>query len=101
MEITQLFELVKSDGRKTKKNEILFICQEEKTQILTTNVRIEQKWIDENLGWNQSEHEGIRGIRLPSHRIWLPDSYIYNAAFDQLSESPTQGVVNGTIEKLF
>ncbi|CAF1686563.1 unnamed protein product [Rotaria magnacalcarata] len=77
MEITQLFEL------------------EEKTQILTTNVRIEQKWKDENLGWNQTEYVGIRGIRLPSHRIWLPDSYIYNAAFDLSSESPTQGVVNG------
>ncbi|CAF0782083.1 unnamed protein product [Adineta ricciae] len=77
MEITQLFEL------------------EEKTQILTTNVRIEQKWKDENLGWNQSEYVGIRGIRLPSHRIWLPDSYIYNSAFDLTSESPTQGVVNG------
>ncbi|CAF4492502.1 unnamed protein product [Rotaria sp. Silwood2] len=77
MEITQLFEL------------------EEKTQILTSNVRIEQKWIDENLAWNQSEHDGIRGIRLPSHRIWLPDSYIYNAAFDLSSQAPTQGVVNG------
>ncbi|CAF1415569.1 unnamed protein product [Adineta ricciae] len=77
MEITQLFEL------------------EEKTQILTTNVRIEQKWKDENLGWNQSEYVGIRGIRLPSHRIWLPDSYIYNSAFDLTSDSPTQGVVNG------
>jgi hypothetical protein len=76
----------------------VFFYQEEKTQILTTNVRIEQKWKDENLGWNQSEHKGIRGIRLPSHRIWLPDSYIYNAAFDQLSESPTQGVVHGIIE---
>jgi len=69
--------------------------QEEKTQILTTNVRIEQKWIDENLGWNQTEYAGIRGIRLPSHRIWLPDSYIYNAAFEHSSESSTQGVVGG------
>jgi hypothetical protein len=72
-----------------------FLPQEEKTQILTTNVRIEQKWIDENLSWNQTEHQGIRGIRLPSHRIWLPDSYIYNSAFDLSSHTPTQGVVNG------
>lgn len=77
MEITQLFEL------------------EEKTQILTTNVRIEQKWTDENLSWNQSDHDGIRGIRLPSHRIWLPDSYIYNAAFDLSAHAPTQAVVSG------
>jgi hypothetical protein len=63
--------------------------------VLTTNVRIEQKWIDENLAWNQTEYEGIRGIRLPSQRIWLPDSYIYNAAFDLSSDTPTQGVVNG------
>ncbi|CAF1107218.1 unnamed protein product [Adineta steineri] len=77
MEITQLFEL------------------EEKTQILTTNVRIEQKWFDENLSWNQTEHDGIRGIRLPSQRIWLPDSYIYNAAFDLTSHAPAQAVVNG------
>ncbi|CAF0781750.1 unnamed protein product [Didymodactylos carnosus] len=79
MDITQLFEL------------------EEKTQILTTNVRIEQKWRDEALGWNQSDYQGVRGIRLPSHRIWLPDSYIYNSAFDLSLESPGayQGVVSG------
>ena len=76
------------------------LVQEEKTQILTTNVRIEQKWKDENLGWNQSEHVGIRGIRLPSHRIWLPDSYIYNSAFDLSSDSPMQGVVNGKTDEL-
>lgn len=64
-------------------------------------MRIEQKWIDQNLAWNQSDHDGIRGIRLPSHRIWLPDSYIYNAAFDISSQSPTQGVVNGMIEFRF
>jgi nicotinic acetylcholine receptor len=74
---------------------ILSFYQEEKTQILTTNVRIEQKWFDENLSWNQSDYDGIRGIRLPSHRIWLPDSYIYNAAFDLSAHAPTQAVVNG------
>lgn len=94
MEITQLFELVREKPMEMI-DFIRFSFQEEKTQILTTNVRIEQKWTDENLGWNQTEHDGIRGIRLPSHRIWLPDSYIYNAAFDLSSDTPTQGVVNG------
>jgi len=98
MEITQLFELVRCKiccffcFFLTKK---LSLFQEEKTQILTTNVRIEQKWFDENLSWNESDHDGIRGIRLPSHRIWLPDSYIYNAAFDLSSHAPTQSVVHG------
>ncbi|CAF0787162.1 unnamed protein product [Didymodactylos carnosus] len=83
MDITQLFEL------------------EEKTQILTTNVRIEQKWRDEALGWNQTEYQGVRGIRLPSHRIWLPDSnhsiVLFISAFDLSSDSPGayQGVVSG------
>jgi hypothetical protein len=93
MEITQLFELV-SKRRFFEIYHLIFL-KEEKTQILTTNVRIEQKWTDVNLAWNQSEYDGIRGIRLPSHRIWLPDSYIYNAAFDLSVHAPTQAVVNG------
>ncbi|CAF0884963.1 unnamed protein product [Adineta ricciae] len=77
MEITQLFEL------------------DEKTQILITSVRVEQKWFDENLSWNLTEYGGIRGIRLPSNRIWLPDSYVYNAAFDLTGHAPAQAIVHG------
>ncbi len=97
MEITQLFELVRINDDQQSIDFLIF--QEEKTQILTTNVRIEQKWVDENLAWNQSEHDGIRGIRLPSHRIWLPDSYIYNAVFDLSTHAPTQAVVHGKSHK--
>ena len=96
MQITQLFELVKTNRLRHIRNIYSsFYSKEEKTQILTTNARIEQKWIDENLAWNRSEHDGITSIRLPSYRIWLPDSYIYNAAFDVSGHTSTQGVVNG------
>lgn len=48
------------------------ICDmDERNQILTTNVWLEQEWFDERLQWNQSEFNNLDKIRIPCNRIWV------------------------------
>lgn len=48
------------------------ICDmDERNQILTTNVWLEQEWIDERLQWNESEFNNLDKIRIPCNRIWV------------------------------
>ena len=78
------------------------LFQDEKNQILTTNVwlnlvrqignaasrifsTILQEWSDINLAWNSSEYEDIKDIRIPPKYIWKPDLLMYNRHEDFLS----------------
>ena len=63
----------------------------EKDQTLTTNMWMEQRWIDQHLKWDLEEHATIRTLRVPSNRVWLPDTYIYNSA----SKDGSQGAIMG------
>jgi hypothetical protein len=63
----------------------------EKDQTLTTNMWMEQKWIDQHLMWDLEDHASIRTLRVPSNRVWLPDTYIYNSA----SKEGSQGQIHG------
>ena len=72
------------------------IFQDEKNQILTTNVwlnlvRFEgllkelvdngyilQEWIDVNLAWNESEYGNVQDVRIPPSSLWKPDILMYN-----------------------
>ncbi|XP_037782073.1 neuronal acetylcholine receptor subunit alpha-10-like [Penaeus monodon] len=62
--------------------------KDEKNQVLTTNVWLDQRrfrwqeWVDELLHWDPSEYNGLETIRLPCERIWLPDIVLYNNADD-------------------
>ena len=58
----------------------MFVClfQDEKNQVLTTNVWFDQDWIDEYLRWDPDEFGGITEIRIPCQKIWLPDIVLYN-----------------------
>ncbi|XP_069812428.1 neuronal acetylcholine receptor subunit beta-4 isoform X2 [Dendropsophus ebraccatus] len=47
---------------------------------MTTNVWLNQEWVDYRLTWNSSEYDGIRKLRIPSKQIWLPDIVLYNNA---------------------
>ncbi|XP_076439162.1 uncharacterized protein LOC143278035 [Babylonia areolata] len=58
---------------------------DEKNQVLTTNVWLEATWYDQRLGWNSSDFGGIRSIRIPCDRIWLPDIVLYNSVDDYTS----------------
>ncbi|XP_064608997.1 neuronal acetylcholine receptor subunit alpha-10-like [Liolophura sinensis] len=55
---------------------------DEVNQVLTTNVWIEQQWIDERLKWNPKDYNGLEIMRIPCDKIWLPDIVLYNSADD-------------------
>ncbi|XP_078331494.1 neuronal acetylcholine receptor subunit alpha-10-like isoform X2 [Crassostrea virginica] len=63
-----------------KLNQIIDL--DERHQVLTTNVFIDQAWRDENLSWAPANYSQIRSIRVPSKKVWLPDTFIYNNADD-------------------
>lgn len=52
--------------------------QDEKNQLLVTNIWLKLEWNDMNLRWNSSEYGNIRDLRIPPHRIWKPDVLMYN-----------------------
>uniref|UniRef100_A0A3B3SP45 Cholinergic receptor, nicotinic, beta 5a n=2 Tax=Paramormyrops kingsleyae TaxID=1676925 RepID=A0A3B3SP45_9TELE len=56
------------------------ISVNEREQIMTTNVWLNQEWNDYRLTWDPQEYEGIKKLRVPSHDIWLPDIVLYNNA---------------------
>ncbi|KAG9489708.1 hypothetical protein GDO78_005577 [Eleutherodactylus coqui] len=56
------------------------ISVNEREQIMTTNVWLNQEWVDYRLTWNPAEFDGIRKLRIPSKQIWLPDIVLYNNA---------------------
>ncbi|KFR17608.1 hypothetical protein N306_15265, partial [Opisthocomus hoazin] len=56
------------------------ISVNEREQIMTTNVWLNQEWIDYRLAWKPSDYEGINRLRIPAKHIWLPDIVLYNNA---------------------
>ncbi|KAM4678003.1 neuronal acetylcholine receptor subunit beta-4 [Discoglossus pictus] len=56
------------------------ISVNEREQIMTTNVWLNQEWADYRLTWNPDEYDGIKKLRIPSQQIWLPDIVLYNNA---------------------
>ncbi|XP_067890673.1 acetylcholine receptor subunit alpha [Heterodontus francisci] len=59
---------------------IQLINVDEVNQIVETNVRLRQQWVDKKLRWNPANYGGIKRIWLPSSDIWLPDIVLYNNA---------------------
>uniref|UniRef100_A0A0K0ERV6 Neuronal acetylcholine receptor subunit alpha-10-like n=1 Tax=Strongyloides stercoralis TaxID=6248 RepID=A0A0K0ERV6_STRER len=55
---------------------------DEKNQVLTINVWLDQEWIDELLTWDPKDFGGITSIRIPCDLVWLPDIVLYNNADD-------------------
>ncbi|XP_041371894.1 neuronal acetylcholine receptor subunit alpha-10-like [Gigantopelta aegis] len=64
---------------------------DERQQVLSTDVYINQKWIDEKLKWNPSRYNGITSLRVSADDIWRPDTFMYNNADQQ-----TSGFMHGT-----
>ena len=52
--------------------------QDEKNQVLTTNVWFDHEWHDELLKWDPEKFGGIDMLRIPCDKIWLPDIVLYN-----------------------
>ncbi|XP_040295566.1 acetylcholine receptor subunit alpha-1-A-like [Bufo bufo] len=59
---------------------IQLIDVDEVNQIVTTNVRLKQQWVDVNLKWDPSKYGGIEKIRVLSGEIWRADLVLYNNA---------------------
>ena len=59
-----------------KFNKIIF--QDEKNQVLTTNVWFDHEWYDELLKWDPNDFGGIVSLQIPCDKIWLPDIVLYN-----------------------
>ncbi|XP_023345770.1 acetylcholine receptor subunit beta-like 2 [Eurytemora carolleeae] len=51
-----------------------------KNQVMTTNVWVDQTWMDYKLQWNPEDYGGVETLYVPSERIWLPDIVLYNNA---------------------
>lgn len=52
--------------------------QDEKNEVLVTNVWLDQEWDDMFLTWDPEEFGGLEVLRLPCSKIWLPDIVLYN-----------------------
>ncbi|PIK46718.1 putative neuronal acetylcholine receptor subunit alpha-7-like [Apostichopus japonicus] len=51
---------------------------DEREQILTTNLWIEQHWTDQKLVWDEDDFDGIEEMRIPASEIWVPDVTLYD-----------------------
>ncbi|TRY98908.1 hypothetical protein DNTS_032003 [Danionella cerebrum] len=54
--------------------------QDEKNQMMTTNVWVKQEWIDSRLRWKPEDYENVTSMRIPAQFIWKPDIVLYNNA---------------------
>ncbi|KAI3381799.1 hypothetical protein SNEBB_007440 [Seison nebaliae] len=55
---------------------------DERNQVLTVTLWFMQEWTDERLVWDPADYNGLKKLRLPCNRIWLPDIVLYNSADD-------------------
>ncbi|KAH9498426.1 Neuronal acetylcholine receptor subunit beta-3 [Bulinus truncatus] len=63
----------------------------ERQQVLTVNVFIDQSWTDHALSWNPADFQDVRSLRIPADQVWKPDTFIYNNA-----DNRSTGFIHGT-----
>lgn len=51
-----------------------------KQQILSTNVWVEQTWVDSKLQWEPEQYDMVDMIHIPVENIWIPDIVLLNNA---------------------
>ena len=54
----------------------LVILQDEKNQVLTTNIWLDQEWRDEMLTWDPKHFNGIDRIRVRNNKMYYIYMYI-------------------------
>ena len=52
--------------------------QDEKNQVMTTNVWLAHEWTDIYLKWNLEDYGGVDHLYIPADNIWKPDIVLYN-----------------------
>lgn len=50
----------------------------ERSQYLSLNVWMIQKWVDELLDWDPHEYDMINYTVFPFETLWIPDTVVYN-----------------------
>ncbi|CAL1530224.1 unnamed protein product [Lymnaea stagnalis] len=55
---------------------------DEKNQVLTTNVWLDQEWTDQKLHWNPTDYNDLKRLRIPCRHLWKPDIVLYNSVED-------------------
>ncbi|OWA51484.1 Neuronal acetylcholine receptor subunit alpha-10 [Hypsibius exemplaris] len=53
---------------------------DERNQVLTTMIWLNQEWRDELLTWDPADYGGLATLIIPSQNLWLPDIVLYNNA---------------------
>ncbi|KAH9508742.1 Neuronal acetylcholine receptor subunit alpha-6 [Bulinus truncatus] len=66
---------------------------DEATDTFSSSMFIVQMWNDPRLKWNVSEFGGVRNVRLPASKLWVPDLVLYNVAH----RSPPQSLYEETV----
>ncbi|KAK6017980.1 hypothetical protein OSTOST_16487, partial [Ostertagia ostertagi] len=54
------------------------LIQDEKNQVMHTNVWLTLKWHDFQMRWNPVDYGEIREIRVTPDKVWLPDIVLFN-----------------------
>ncbi|RUS81596.1 hypothetical protein EGW08_010648, partial [Elysia chlorotica] len=56
--------------------------EDERNQVMTTNVWLDQEWRDEKFQWDPADFNGLKVLRMPCRHIWKPDIVLYNSVED-------------------
>ncbi|XP_077445181.1 acetylcholine receptor subunit beta [Stigmatopora argus] len=55
-----------------------FVGLNMKNEEMSTVVVMNLEWTDYNLSWDPKEHDGIKVLRIPASKVWLPDIVLIN-----------------------
>uniref|UniRef100_A0A3P9L7S5 Acetylcholine receptor subunit beta n=1 Tax=Oryzias latipes TaxID=8090 RepID=A0A3P9L7S5_ORYLA len=55
-----------------------FVGLNMKNEEMSTTVVMNLEWTDYRLTWNPKQHDGIKMLRVPSGKVWLPDIVLIN-----------------------
>ncbi|CAB3402778.1 unnamed protein product [Caenorhabditis bovis] len=69
---------------------------DEHMQSIEVNVWMVQHWYDEFLDWNPRHYGMINRTIVPSHQIWIPDTYLYNS--EELEQKKAESIMNAQLE---
>ncbi|VDD85699.1 unnamed protein product [Enterobius vermicularis] len=75
------------------------IIQNEPEQNIKMNIWMIQSWVDEFLGWNPADFNGITSLILPHNSLWIPDTYLYNSVV--MAHDETERYMNIKLDTLF
>lgn len=54
------------------------LFQDERNQVIVTNIWFRQYWKDYILTWNSSQYQGVNELHLTRNEVWVPDITLYN-----------------------